>query len=353
MPFKCIVASLLLSAVSYASPNGDGEEIPAGEDKATTEIVASIRSKIKDDFNKTGHAVRDAHRKSHGCVKANFTVMAGLQRDYAKGLFATPRSFPAIVRFSNGSGQSQNDQEGDARGMAIKLLGVEGDKILEDETHAKTQDFVMINHPVFFVRNAKDYIGFQNAVAGGTKSILAWMAWRFYHEGWILNQIRRKTVTNPLSTRYWSMTPSKLEERQMKFSAEPCPGSELFGNSTTENMLKENMTTHLQSRSACFDFKVQLRSSNPTWYYPAPIEDPTVEWSESAYPFKTVARIEIPPQVPVQGEACDGLSFTPWHSLPSMRPLGGIQRVRKQVYQEISKLRHELNGEERVEPAGN
>ena len=34
--------------------------------------------------------------------------------------------------------------------MAIKLLGVKGEKVLETEQDAQTQDFIMIANPIFF-----------------------------------------------------------------------------------------------------------------------------------------------------------------------------------------------------------
>ncbi len=64
----------------------------------------------------------------------------------------------------------------------------------------------------------------------------------------------------------------------------------------------------------------------------------------------TVASITIPAQAPVQGEFCETLSFNPWNGLKEHRPLGGISRVRKDVYQEISRLRHDLNNQRREEP---
>ena len=48
----------------------------------------------------------------------------------------------------------------------------------------------------------------------------------------------------------------------------------------------------------------------------------------------------------------EGLSFSPWHGLDAHRPLGGINRVRRTVYETISKLRHELTNTPRVEPTG-
>ena len=97
------------------------------------------------------------------------------------------------------------------------------------------------------------------------------------------------------------------------------------------------------AEEACFEFEVQVRTNPITM----PIEDPTIEWDEHDAPFVQVARVTIPIQRPEQGEACEILSYTPWHSLPEHRPLGGISRVRLDVYREVSKLRHELNGQTR------
>jgi hypothetical protein len=86
-----------------------------------------------------------------------------------------------------------------------------------------------------------------------------------------------------------------------------------------------------------------------------PVEDPTIRWSERASPFLTVATIRIPPQEftsEAQQAFAENLSFTPWHSLPEHQPLGGINRVRRDVYEAISRLRHEANGVPRREPTG-
>lgn len=86
-----------------------------------------------------------------------------------------------------------------------------------------------------------------------------------------------------------------------------------------------------------------------------PVEDPTIEWDSAASPFVKIATITIPKQKfdsKDQMDFCENLSMTPWHSLPEQRPLGGINRVRKAVYEAISTLRHNLNGEARTEPTG-
>jgi len=42
--------------------------------------------------------------------------------------------------------------------------------------------------------------------------------------------------------------------------------------------------------------------------------------------------------------------FSPWHGLAAHRPLGGIMRVRKAVYEEAKKFRAERNGRVIQEP---
>jgi hypothetical protein len=77
-----------------------------------------------------------------------------------------------------------------------------------------------------------------------------------------------------------------------------------------------------------------------------PIEDPSVEWDQTLSPFETVATIQLPAQdfdSTEQNLFCDNLSFNPWHSLPDHRPIGGINRLRKAVYQAVSVYRHERN----------
>ena len=53
-----------------------------------------------------------------------------------------------------------DDNKNDARGMAIKVIGVPGEKLLEDDRYATTRDFIMINHPMFFMNDPRRYLSF-------------------------------------------------------------------------------------------------------------------------------------------------------------------------------------------------
>jgi len=45
-----------------------------------------------------------------------------------------------------------------------------------------------------------------------------------------------------------------------------------------------------------------------------------------------------------------GMSFSPWHGLAAHRPLGGIMRARKEVYEMAKRFRAEKNGRIIEEP---
>ncbi|MGE5452076.1 MAG: catalase family protein [Acidobacteriota bacterium] len=345
-------AACTSAPVAPPSANADGEVIPANEAAATAFVTQTIRATVQKGFDEDHHAFRDAHRKAHGCVQARFTVRPDLPAPLAQGLFAQAGRYDAVVRFSNGSGKSQDDHDRDARGMAVKVMGVPGAKVLEGQRDATTQDFVMTNHPVFFIHDAQDYVDFVGAMNGGSLRKAGWALTHLFDNVPLVVAFTGHTIDNPLNSRYWSTTPSRLGSGQMKFSAKPCAASVFDEAADKANQdrdrLGQNLRRQLATQSACFDFMVQPRT------VPAhmPIEDATVEWSEAESPFVTVATIEVPPQTPDQGEACERLSFSPWHTLPAHQPLGTISRMRKVVYQTISTLRHDLNQQPQGEPAG-
>ena len=113
--------------------------------------------------------------------------------------------------------------------------------------------------------------------------------------------------------------------------------------SSDPNYLRAGLASWLSANSACFEFGVQLQAAGQGMV----VEDATVEWSEKSSPFHAVADITIPPQVFESEEqlaTCESLAYSPWHSLAEHAPAGGINRVRRAVYETISSLRHNLNG---------
>ena len=103
------------------------------EDALTRNILASIARLNQEVFDFHRHAVRQAHAKSHGVLKGELTVYPGLPPHLRQGLFATPKTYPVIIRFSTAPGNIQSDNVPSNCGMAIKALGVAGLKADPDD----------------------------------------------------------------------------------------------------------------------------------------------------------------------------------------------------------------------------
>ena len=337
-----------------------GEALFENEEQLFQKIADAIAERVQAAARPkeapARRALRDAHPKAHGCVLAEFRVESDLPPSLAQGVFTPGKTYPAYIRFSNGDpNPARPDAEGDARGMAIKLLDVPGQKILEDERDAQTQDFVMINHPVFMVDDPAHYL--ELAQATGSSDLFAKLR-QFLALGLrgALNAaaMTSSKIASPLEARYWSQTAYRLgdppHKQAIKFSARPQgPATATIPDDPSPNFLRETLIRQLEAGEARFDFEVQPRSSTSM-----SVEKATVEWKESEAKFFKVATITIPRQTfatPERDKLGEDLSFTPWHALPQHRPLGSINRTRRIVYQAISKLRHELNGTVRREPS--
>jgi hypothetical protein len=327
------------------------------EQKRTQEIIDVIHQYIEARFQEGRRpALRDAHAKDTGLVKAWFEVDPQLDATYQKGVFAAPpRRYKAWIRFSNGNCEPRSDRLCDARGMAIKLTGVPGKKIFDDEDH--TQDFILINSPSFFGDDLQRYKATLEAfltpwIIPQWLSILKLRRWKDIKLAFKANI---SIIQNPLYCQYWSTTPYKLGDKlAIKFTAKPRirqPNLLMRLPTILEPgfSLKRQMERVLSSEKH-FDFYIQLYKNKES----TPIEDTTVEWKESVSELIHVATITIPPNQKLSSAErdafCENLSFSPWHCLPEHKPLGAINRVRRIAYKKNSEHRHELNRVHRREP---
>ncbi|MFZ0330701.1 MAG: catalase family protein [Acinetobacter bohemicus] len=339
-------------AIAYPSiDSGLSEQLYPNEKVIAEQIAEVIEKSIRKQYA-LGSARRDAHPKAHGCVRAEFQVLETLPKNLAKGLFIPGKKYQAWIRFSNGSPDAtQADIKKDARGMAIKVLAVSGAKRLEDEI--ATQDFIMINHPVFFVNDPNRYMSFMQDINSDRFFRKLHIPFALGSKGTRIALNLRTTIANPLQTRYWSMVPYQLgigpDRQAVKYSARSCTAAvDPIPNHPKHDFLRDALRTSLQKGDACMEFLVQPRTSSTLL-----VEDAMTEWKETQAPFYQVATIRIPQQVfdtPDQNKFCENLSFTPWHTLAEHKPLGAINRMRKVIYDRISQIRHEMNSTQRQEP---
>src|SRR6185369_14520979 len=97
----------------------------------------------------------------------------------------------------------------------IKVLGVEGEKILESERDAKTQDFVLMSTDFFVTKDVADFADFIEAIEGGTLRLIGHfithprLLWLFL--------CARSRCGSPLDLRYGSTTPYLFGTRAVKY----------------------------------------------------------------------------------------------------------------------------------------
>jgi catalase len=321
---------------------------------AIAAIVASVERTLARQYPPGTVVRRDAHPKHHGVVRASFEVSADLPAALRHGVFAAPDRFDAWVRFSNGAPRVQPDRRRDQRGMAIKLLGVPGPKVLVDERDAPTQDFVLASAPRFFIRDVASYAAFTEA-ASKEPAIRVFgyffgpnpFAWRLHELRALLSSLR--PTADLLSTKYWSQVPSRLGPHVVKYAAQPLDPSPWTTPGTGPDFLRARLVERLGEGDAQFQLYVQRYVDDVK----TPIEDATIEWRESDAPLEPVAALTIPRQAfdsPDQMALAEHLSFTPWHTLPAHEPVGAMNRTRRVVYEAISRYRHAHNGVPRIEP---
>ncbi|HCL3930887.1 TPA: catalase family protein, partial [Pseudomonas aeruginosa] len=321
----------LYYAWKFSGPVSAEEQIAPDEARITQAIIQDAIRVVEQHRDNT-RVLRDAHAKAHGCVKAEFKVRADLDPTLRRGVFAEAgKSWNAWVRFSNGNAYPQFDSKNDARGMAIKLLDVPGEKLLPGRGHDGEQDFVMFNQPVFFIRDIAEYRQNFAAQADGKKALAFFPNWN--PASWELRHllIALRTLApapdSPLHAGYNGISPYKLGEHNIKFRVVPapekCPAYQLpKQNQDLPNFLRAALYQQLSidRTPACYAFQVQRQ--DPAKYMP--IEDTSVEWKESDAPFATIADIIVPAQdfdSREQNLFCDNLSFNPWHALPEHRPI--------------------------------
>ena len=312
------------------NPTSLGEETVAPDEAAVTARFIEFLKESSRKRSAGGPIQRFNQARASGCVDAEFTVPDGLPANLRVGLFATPRTYQAWIRFANAS--TQSDRERDTRGMAIKVMGIAGENLTPGST---AQDFVLNSHPVMMVPGTREFLELLQAnEAGGFRRTLYFLT---HGKAARIGFASRSNPTSHLDIAYWSTTPYRFgDKRAVKYIAIPTSATKSRMPATlTDTYLREALQSHLAAHEATFDFMVQLQTDPVRM----PIEDASTEWRREESPYLTVARIRVPKQ-PLQDEGrCERVAFNPWNCLAEHRPLGNMNRARREIYQEMAAFR--------------
>ncbi len=361
----------------------DVEQIEPDFDRSLQAVLDDMKQHMRSSLKTEGIGlvVRNAHAKGYGLARGEFEILSGIPSEYAQGIYAKPGRHEAMVRFSNGTNHVGGDRFlGPITGIGLKIFGIEGKTLLEDEQASHTFDYALINHPVFFANTLAHYVFIQslfanlglpppvnlkpeerqaelhrvlyNFVTG--KGTLPPEQWAWEELGAFLQLAQTKPVNLLLST-YWTMGAVRHGDYVAKVRVAPVQSfadrveQRSLDLTSAEQVFRPALVAELRERPYEFDIQVQLSTDLDRM----PVERTTVRWPESLSPYVTVAKLRLPQQdigAEDNFERMDKTSMSPWRVTEEHRPLGSIMRSRKEVYRQSSILRHDTNHQERKEP---
>jgi hypothetical protein len=326
------------------------EKITPGEQELfedfASRVVAAQQREVAEQAG--GTLLRGFHAKLHAGLVAEFKVLDNLPEPAQFGVFSEPRSFPAVVRFSNGTPHRQPDRRLDSRGIAIKLIGVPGDKLPPGNKDDVTQDFLANSHSASATaRNAQQFFALIEAgrkggllpvnlarMVGTRESLRILFA--------LIRTVVLGRVRSLATEHYSSIAPIKLGPYAVKYTVLPPDGTERPARRRrTDNFLREELADRLRKSDLTFDFVVQFYVDDKR----TPIEDSSVRWKPKDSALVRVAQLRIPscdlddPLISARSAVIDQYLFSPWHTIEEHRPLGNMMRSRVIIYQASAALR--------------
>lgn len=332
------------------------EKLLPSEEKYVQEIIDRMAAQMRNHFQPVRYE-RGGNSKTHGLVRGTVTIRDDVPSHMRHGIFAKPRGYPAWVRYSGPGPIVPADIDDVGFGsMTIKLMGVEGPKLLDDEK--STQDLLCVCTPTFVTPDSRANASLQDWSLR-EMPVFYFLNPKDHHLlDFFMQALWNETQYNPLGQYYYSCVPYLLGEGQaMQYSF--YPKTEVtkkitglpFGH-PPDNYLRDNMVKTLAEKDVEFEIRVQVQTDP----FLMPIENAAVLWPEKLSPRVPVASLHIPRQKfdsPAQFAFVDNLVYNPWHCLPEHRPLGNQSRTRLRLYSELSKFRLKMNCKLHLEPTGN
>lgn len=332
------------------------------EDQVHRDLIDTMRSITETTSKDYGHAVRSVHAKAHGILSGELTIDGDLPPELAQGLFATPGTHPVVLRFSTNPGDILDDAVSAPRGLAIKIMQVEGERLPESASET-TQNFIMVNAPAFAAPDAKAFLGSLKQLAATTdkaewakkllSATLRGVETAIEAAGGksaMISTMGGTPITHPLGDAYYTQTPFRYGDYIAKLSLAPVSLNltQLTGDrvntSDRPDALREVIAETIIEQGGTWELRVQLNTDLDAM----PVEDASVEWAVDASPYRTVGRIVVKPQLSMGTELAglvdDQTFFSPWHGLAAHQPLGSVNRARRQAYEMSADFRAKFNG---------
>jgi hypothetical protein len=346
----------------FGVTGSDADRNLAREQSDIAEITERVLSMQANAAAKQRGPLRRGTHAKGICARAQFEVFdVTVGRDpelaarLARGIFATPGVYPAIVRFGNSDPKANSDFKPDVRSLSFSVdLTRDGAAI--PGANVDRQDFSLQNATTLPINDSPAFLALMkvltasNPVAGlltlplkDKLRVLRTLA---------LVQLQAHQKIKPYQQlRYWSNVPFRHGPIDVvKQSATPSPDNPAHPlHRSNPNALQDELIRHLErdGKMSGFDFGLQFLDADRMTYWGKHqdanfwIENASVEWNEAEAPFHTVARLTLLPksQLPLNASEATYFDVT-GHSTPDSLPLGSINRARGPAEVASRKARH-------------
>jgi hypothetical protein len=334
----------------FGVTGSDAERDAAREQSDIKEITERV---LLMQTNAATQQRRPLRRGTHAkgvCARAQFEVFdltlkneGHLAKRLAKGIFATPGVYPAVVRFGNADPKANSDLKADVRSLSFSVdFGQEG--ATAPGLNGARQDFSLQNATTLPINDSPAFLALMKVLTASNPIAGLWSlplrdklkVLRTI----VLAQLQARQAIKPYQQlRYWSNVPFRHGQIDVvKHSATPFvdnPAHPL--QRSNPNALQDELIRHLSEddRMSGFDFGLQFLDTDKMTYWGERrdanfwIENASVEWKEAEAPFHTVGRLTLLPNSQLSLNDGEAIYFdVTGHSTPDSKPLGSINRAR-------------------------
>lgn len=304
------------------------ERIAPDEEAHFTRVAKVIGELQRSKSAKYGTG-RALHRKLVLAASGRLDVLPDLPAHARHGLFASPGSYRAMVRLSNGGPDVHGNKVPDIRGFALKVLDVRGDGAMGGTT--EHQDFLMINQDRAPAADSLEFIDFLEASTPGPLQGILHVFWAHGLFGGFarlrdLFSMLGKKFDGFAAERFNTVVPHCCGPYAVRVRLRPVgdPPPIAAGMDIADDMRERLAAGPLQ-----WELELQFFVDEAT----TPIEDASKAWPDAQTPIVTVARLTLPQQDPdTIAKEAEAERFDPWSGLAAHRPLGEVMRARKVAY---------------------
>lgn len=345
----------------FGVTGSDAERDLASERACIEEIVEKVlllqsksASEQRRPLGRGTHVKGTSARAQFEVLDCSAVRNVELGKRLAKGIFATPGVYPAIVRFGNADPKVNSDFKADVRSLSFSVDLTKNGTVAANGGITR-QDFSLQNTTTLPINDAYAFLATMKLLTASNPAAGLWSL-PFKDKLRVMRtlalvQVQAHQKIKPYQhLRYGSNVPFRHGPVDIvKYSATPFsdnPARDL--QRSNPNALQDELARHLKEdgRISGFEFGVQFLDAEKMTYWGKRqdanfwTENASVDWREAEAPVHPVGRLTLLANSQLLSDAADAVYFdVTKNSLANSMPVGSINRARQQGEEASRKAR--------------